>query len=191
MVIVRLFVEKKMVYDGQQLLANARLRDEKGKLCGRSKVDFTPNETLAENDTAYLLELSGYIESGCIEDTSIVELELQQFFLKQDSLPDIAQLQNHLNEFKYEVWASGNGFQSYLLRDIAFGNDPAGVRAVIITENNKVVAIIHGRFLWLKKHEAHVQQSGYGIFFLKGGNEGYKKKFSTVFQPELDKLYHR
>ncbi|MFN5665404.1 MAG: hypothetical protein ACK4XL_05180 [Bacteroidota bacterium] len=187
----KVWVEKKMVYDGQQVLANAKLKNNKGKLLGRSKISFTPNQTLTENDTAYLLELSGYVEVSCIEDTSVVEHDLEMLIGNFDSLPDQNLLSKHLNRFSYEAWVTANGFESYLLPDKSFGAQPAGIRTAIVCENNKVIAIIHGRKLQLKKYENHLQESRVGIYFLAGGKETYKKRFQLTFQAEIEKALNR
>jgi hypothetical protein len=187
----RVWVERKMVYAGEQLQANARLRDNKGKLIGRSKITFTPNQTLAENDTAYLLELSGYVEASCIEDTSVVEHDLETLFGSMDTLPDLAQIDLHLKRFEYENWITANGFTSYLLPDKSFGPNPAGIRTAIICENNKIIAIIHGRKLTLRKYEAHVQEPNFGTFFLKAGKEAFKKRYQQTFQEAIEKAANR
>lgn len=191
MIYTQVWIEKKMVYDGQQLLANAKLRNEKGKLIGRSKITFTPYKTIAENDTAFMMELSGYIESNCIEDTSIVEHELEFFFTGKDSLANVSGLTKHLKQFGYQPWINANGFQSYLLADIPYDNQSPGIRSVVVTEHEKIVAIIHGRHLKLKKYEAHVQLERYGIYFLKGGKEEDKKRFQQVFQQPIEELLKR
>jgi hypothetical protein len=131
------------------------------------------------------------VEVSCIEDTSVVEHDLEMLIGNFDSLPDQNLLNKHLKRFSYEAWVMANGFQSYLLPDKSFGAQPAGIRTAIICENNKVIAIMHGRKLQLKKFENHLQEARVGIYFLAGGKEAYKKRFQLTFQAEIEKALNR
>ncbi len=188
--ILEVFVERRYVYDGQKLLANARLKNHKGKLMGRTHVEFTPLETVSESDSGYVMRLAGYIEAICIEDTSIVEHELEKiFFSNTHSLADRTEFAKHFNEFNYQKWITKGSFDSYLLKDVIAGNTQNGVRALVIFENDKAIAVVYGRNIRIKKYEMHVSAPNYNLYILKSGNESYKKAISDTFFRELDTLY--
>ena len=66
MILFKAFIEKKYVYDGIKILANARIKNENGKNIGRVFADMNPYRTITENDTCFIMEIAGYIEAGCI-----------------------------------------------------------------------------------------------------------------------------
>ena len=181
MILFKAFIEKKYVYDGIKILANARIKNENGKNIGRVFADMNPYRTITENDTCFIMEIAGYIEAGCIEDTSVVEHELEKLYIKNDSLFSISSFNKHLLNFKYEQWISKDNLYSYLLKETDIVNQKPGLRVVIIFDKEKAIAILHKRSLHIRNFESAITTQRYSLVYLSSFNENYKKKIAETF----------
>ena len=188
MILYKAFIDKKYVYDGIKILANARIRNEKGKNIGRVNVDMNPYRTITENDTCFIMEIAGYIEAGCIEDTSVVEHELEKIYRNNDSLFSISVFNAHLRDFKYEQWVSKENIYSYLLKETDIVNPKPGLRVVIIFDKDKAVAIFHKRTLHIRTFESVTRTQRYSLVYLNNFNEAYKKKIAEIFFRQAEGL---
>jgi hypothetical protein len=181
MILYKAFVDKKYVYDGIKILANARIRNEFGKNIGRVFMDMNPYRTITENDTCFIMEIAGYIEASCIEDTSVVEHELEKMYVKNDSLFSISSFNKHLHDFNYVQWISTENLYSYLLKETDIVNPKPGLRVVIIFDRDKAIAILHKRNLRIRNFESNTTTQKYSLVYLSNFNEAYKKKVSEKF----------
>jgi len=188
MVLYKAFIEKKYVYDGIKILANARIKNEFGKNIGRVFVDMNPYRTILENDTCFIMEIAGYIEASCIEDTSVVEHELEKMYVKNDSLFSISMFNKHLRDFKYVQWISNENLYSFLLKETDIVNPKPGLRVVIIFDRDKAVAILHKRKLQIKNFESNTNTQRYSLVYLSSFNQQYKKKIAELFLRPAEEL---
>ncbi|MEI6507332.1 MAG: hypothetical protein WCO54_02540 [Bacteroidota bacterium] len=188
MVLYKAFIEKKYVYDGIKIYANAKLRNEKGKVTGKVYKDMNPYRTILENDTCFVMEIAGFIEVCCIEDTSIVEHELEKIYFKKDSLLNISVFNKHLKDFKYTQWISKDKLYAFLLKETDIINPKPGLRVVIIFDKDKAVAILHNRPLKIGKFESVTNTQRYSLIYLWSFAESYKKQIAEIFLRESDNL---
>lgn len=189
MILFKAYIDKKYVYDGIKILHNARIRDAKGKHAGRVETDMNPYRTIDENDTCFIMEIAGYIEVSCIEDTSVVEHELEKLYKNKDSLLSISVFNQHLRDFKYEQWMSNTTLYSFLLKETDIVNPKPGLRVILIFDKDKAVAILHKRKLSIKSFESVTTTPRYSLIYLNSFNEAYKKKVADAFLEKVDSLY--
>jgi hypothetical protein len=189
MILYKAFIEKKYVYDGIKILKNAKLKSAQGKSIGKVFLDMNPYRTIDENDTCFVMEIAGYIEVSCIEDTSVVEHGLEKLYKNNDSLLSISSLNGHLKEFNYLQWINKETMYSFLLKETDIVNPKPGLRVVIIFDKDKVVAILHKRLLHVNTFESSIKTEKYNLVFLGNFNEAYKKKIADTFLSAADELY--
>jgi hypothetical protein len=189
MVLFKAFIDKKYVYDGIRIRNQARIRNAAGKNVGRVLTDMNPYRTIIENDTCFVMEMAGYIEVMCIEDTSIVEHSIEKLYAKQDSLLGIAVFNRHLREFAYTQWVSKGPFYSFLLKETDIVNSKPGLRVAVIFDRDKAVAILHRRKLHIQAFESAMHTQRYSLVYLGRFSEAYKKQVADLFLPEADSLY--
>ena len=181
MILFKAFIDKKDVYDGIKILANARIKNEAGKNIGRVAVDMNPYRTIIENDTCFIMEIAGYIEVSCIEDTSVVEHELEKLYVRNDSLYSISAFNKHLHHFNYVQWISNGNLYSFLLKETDIVNPKPGLRVVIIFDRDKAVAILHKRSLHIRNFESTTTTQRYSLVYLSSFNEAYKRTIAETF----------
>ena len=188
MVLFKAFIDKKYVYDGIKILANAKIKNENGKNIGRVFVDMNPYRTITENDTCFIMEIAGYIEASCIEDTSVVEHELEKMYVKNDSLFSVSSFNKHLHNFNYVQWISSENMYSFLLTENDIVNPKPGLRVIIIFDRDKAIAILHKRILHIRNFESNTTTQKYSLVYLSNFNEAYKKKVAEKFLHFADDL---
>jgi hypothetical protein len=189
MILFKGYIDKKYVYDGIKILSNARILDEKGKKVGKVYTDMNPYRTIEENDTCFIMEIAGYISASCIEDTSVVEHEIEKLYFQKDSLLTISAFNKHLHEFNYQQWASNGTLYSYLLKETDIINPKPGLRVIIIFDKDRAVAILHKRKLQIKTFESTATMPRYSLVYLSSFNEAYKKKIADTFLQRAEELY--
>lgn len=189
MILFKGYIDKKWVYDGIRILDHARIRDAKGKHIGRVTHAFNPYRTISENDTCFIMEIAGYIEVVCIEDTSIVEHEIEKLYKGSDSLLSITQFNKHMREFGYKQWVGSGTFYSFLLMETDLATTKPGLRVAIIFDRDKAIAILHRRKLQVQSFESAMHGPRYGLIYLGRFSESYKKQVADLYLHEAESLY--
>jgi hypothetical protein len=185
-VLLRAWIRKKYVYDGIRILAGAKLYNGQGRETGRVHTDHLPFRSIEENDTAYIMELSGFVRNECIDPNSLPEPALEKV-LQKSLLLDSAM--HHLVSFGYTAWKHDSLFTSYLIPEPDIVQARPGIRIVAVFANGKAVAVFNRRGITYSGYESVAVGGRYSLVYLGSFDESFKKKLSALFIPAIESLY--
>jgi hypothetical protein len=186
-ILLRAWVKKKQVYEGIQLMPKAKLFDESWRLIGKVLLPLNPMKTIAENDSAFYVAITAYIEDGCIDPASVPEQELSAILLAVSSNAKLDTFRSHLNKFHYQQITENNRYTSYLLTEPEFVTQTERPRILMIFYESELIAVFHTRPVSVKLYDSIEMGSEYKMIYNSKFSEHTKEEMMKIYKDKIEK----
>lgn len=185
-IIIQVFVQKKYVYDDQQILAKAKLFNKQGTNIGVVITDFTPYKFINELDSMYEFEFSGIIPLACINPSSIPEIELNKILMHAKQNASIDTFYQHLKKFNYLVDDSNSIYKSFIIYEPNFLLQTKEPRILIIFYKGELISIFYSRNVVAKLYDSIEMGKEYKLIYNSKFTENTKADMINIFKKKME-----
>jgi len=184
-ILLKAWVRKIDVYDRIQVKVKSKLFDNNGKFIAKVLIGFNPMRTLDENDTAYYIAISAFMENACIDKSSVPETELSNLLMGLSVNAQLDTFYSHIKNFNYEFWLEEGNYTSYLIYEPDFVSQTERPRILMIFFNNELISIFHTREIKVKIYDSIEMGSQYKMIYNSKFKENTKEHMMKIYKSKI------
>jgi hypothetical protein len=180
---IEAYVKPSDLYDGIRIKTNTKIYDRNRRLMGRVTDAFNPMQLFEQIDSLIPINISGYIENACIDNSFIPENDLSNLLLAAGNNEKLSTFLPVLDKYQFKFTQENESYSSYLLVQPEFVTQSFEPRVLMVFYKEELIAIFHTRPIKVKQYDSIEMGSEYKMI--------YNSKFSEHTKSEMVEIYRK